>query len=163
MEIKTACSSSGVALHQGISVASPLGASADPLTPNFPARLALKNGDCDAAIVIAATTHFHPAGAIFRAGHGLVSPSGKSNPFSEIADGFVASEGAAAVVLQKSNDVKVHPYAILRTTGVGQDGASHGFFAPNLEAQKRLFRRTLAKADIKPQDIYLVEGLWNAQ
>ncbi|KAL4262184.1 hypothetical protein AB1N83_005909 [Pleurotus pulmonarius] len=138
IEIKTACSSSGVALHQ--------------------ARLALKNGDCDAAIVIAATTHFHPAGAIFRAGHGLVSPSGKSNPFSELADGFVASEGAAAVVLQKSNHVKVDPYAILRTTGVGQDGASHGFFAPNLEAQKRLFRRTLANAGLKPQDVSLIEA-----
>lgn len=121
----------------------------------------MENGDCDAAIVIAATTHFHPVGAIFRAGHGLVSPSGKCNPFSEIADGFVASEGAAAVVLQKSNDVKVHPYAMLRMTGVGQDGASRGFFAPNLEAQKRLFRRTLANAGIQPRDISLVEGSWN--
>lgn len=122
------------------------------------ARLALMNGDCEAAIIIAATTHFHPAGAIFRASNGIVSPSGRCNPFSELADGFVASEGAAAMVLQRSNDAKAYPYSFLKMTGVGQDGASHGFYAPNLEAQKRLFKRTLANAEIEPQDISLVEG-----
>ncbi|KAF8915545.1 beta-ketoacyl synthase [Mucidula mucida] len=85
MEVKTACSSSAVAIHQ--------------------ARLAIEHGDCEAALVIASTTHYHPAGAIFRSSSGIVSPRGKCEPFLQSVDGFVASEGAAAIVLQKASDV----------------------------------------------------------
>ncbi|PBK78585.1 polyketide synthetase [Armillaria solidipes] len=138
LEIKTACSSSAVAIHQ--------------------ARLAIENGDCDSAIVVSATTHFHPSGALFRSGNGIVSPRGKCEPFSDSADGFVASEGAAAIVLQRADRARVPPYAVLRATGTTQDGASRGFFAPNPAAQQRLLEGALQKASCKPHDIALLEA-----
>ncbi|KIJ54123.1 hypothetical protein M422DRAFT_154033, partial [Sphaerobolus stellatus SS14] len=140
VEVKTACSSSLVAIHQ--------------------ACLAIRNGDCDAAIVIASTTHFHPSGALFRSQNGIVSPSGKCMPFSDMADGFVASEGAAAIVLQKASDplARGMTYGVVKATTVTQDGRSRGFYAPNPEAQKRLLETVLDKAGAGPNDISYLEA-----
>ncbi|KAJ8518269.1 hypothetical protein ONZ45_g4625 [Pleurotus djamor] len=138
VEIKTACSSSAVALHM--------------------ARLAIQNGDCDGAIVVSATTHFHPSSAIFRSSNGIVSPTGRCIPFASLADGFVTSEGAVAVVLQRADQSRVLPYANIQATGVGQDGASRGFYSPNPEAQKRLLRATLMRASQAPSSISFVEA-----
>ncbi|ETW77135.1 putative multidomain protein [Heterobasidion irregulare TC 32-1] len=138
VEIKTACSSSAVAIHQ--------------------ACLAIRNGDCEAAVVIAATTQFHPAGSIFRSQKGIVSKNGRCAPFSDLANGFVSSEGAAAIVLQKYPDAQVPTYCSLRATSVTQDGRSRGFLAPNPQAQTRLLNSALEKAACSPDDICFYEG-----
>jgi acyl transferase domain-containing protein len=120
--------------------------------------MAIRNGDCDAAIVVAATTHLHPAGALFRAHNGIVSPTGICAPFSDRADGFVASEGAAAIVLQKAEDARTQPYGSIMASALTQDGTSRGFFAPNPTAQVRLLRKVLSKAAISAKQISFVEG-----
>lgn len=119
---------------------------------------AIRNGDCDAAVVVACTTQFHPAGAISRSLNGMVSPTGNCSPFSDSADGFVASEGAVAIVIQKSTDVKGYMYGTLRATAIAQDGHSHGFFAPNPLAQENLLKMALVKAKCSPDDISVLEG-----
>ncbi|CAA7262015.1 unnamed protein product [Cyclocybe aegerita] len=138
IEIKTACSSSAVAIHQ--------------------ACMGICNGDCEAAVVITVSTHFHPAGALFRAHNGITSPSGVCAPFSESADGFVASEGACAIVLQKAPAAKIQPYGCILASAITQDGASRGFFAPNPNAQTRLLREVLSKAGISASQISFVEA-----
>lgn len=119
---------------------------------------AIRNGDCEAAVVIAVTTHFYPAGAIFRSQNGIASANGKCTPFYDSADGFVPSEGAAAIVLQRSADAQVPAYGCIRATSVTQDGTSRGFFSPNPVAQRRLLDATLEKARCSPEDIMVLEG-----
>ncbi|KAF9461926.1 polyketide synthetase [Collybia nuda] len=138
IEIKTACSSSAVAIHQ--------------------ACTAIRNGDCEAAVVIASTTFFHPASALFRSITGISSRSGHCSPFSDSADGFVPSEGAAAVVIQKASDTTIQPYGCLKASAVTQDGRSRGFFAPNPQAQKRLLRTAIDRAGCPSKDIFFVEA-----
>ncbi|KAF8523370.1 polyketide synthetase [Hysterangium stoloniferum] len=140
VEVKSACSSSAVAIHQ--------------------ASLAIRNGDCDAAVVVAATTHFHPSSALFRSKNGIVSPSGKCSPFSDAADGFVASEGTAAIVLQKADNTLARQmaYGMIKATTVTQDGRSRGFFAPNPKAQQRMLEQVLKKARVRPDDVAFLEA-----
>jgi acyl transferase domain-containing protein len=124
------------------------------------ASLSIRNGDCDAAIVIAATTHVDSAGTAFRMKAGIASPSGRCLPFSQWADGFVPGEGAAAIVLQKySGTMEVEPYALLRSSAVVQDGASRGFMSPNPNAQKDLLRTALVRAGCSKDDVCFIEGM----
>lgn len=118
----------------------------------------IRNGDCDAAIVISSATHFHPSGPIFRSKAGIASKLGRCATFSDEADGFLPSEGAAALVIQKSLDSKCVPYASIKATHITQDGRSHGFFAPNPIAQSRLVRQTLAKGLCSEEEIDLIES-----
>ncbi|KAF8636077.1 hypothetical protein AX17_003784 [Amanita inopinata Kibby_2008] len=138
LEVKTACSSSAVATHQACN--------------------AIRLGDCEAAIVIASVTHFSPSGAMFRASRGMVSEKGISSAYSNHTDGYVASEGAAAIVLQRTDLSESVPYGIMKATAVTQDGRSRGFFAPNPQAQKRLLEMALAKSGLLPDDISYMEG-----
>ena len=126
----------------------------------FPATalLAIRNDDCDAAIVIAATTHVDPASTAFRMKAGIASPTGRCLPFSQWADGFVPSEGAAAVVLQKYSDAMAAPYAVLRASAVAQDGTSRGFLSPNPTAQKALLRTALNRTGCSPEEVCFIEG-----
>ena len=127
------------------------------------ASLSIRNGDCDAAIIIAATTHVDPAGTAFRSKAGIASPSGRCLPFSQWADGFVPGEGAAAIVLQKHSDVDVtvavEPYAFLRSSAVVQDGTSRGFLSPNPNAQKDLLKTALVRAGCSKDEVCFVEGM----
>jgi len=138
VEIKTACSSSAVALHY--------------------AQSSIMNGDCEAALVISSTTHLSPAGPMFRREAGIASPSGKCATFSSDADGFLPSEGAVALVLQRMEDAKTPPYASIRASAIGQDGRSHGFTAPNVEAQARLLKEGLRRGKCHPNDISFFEA-----
>lgn len=108
--------------------------------------------------MIAATTHFYPAGAVFRSQTGIASESGRCAPFADSADGFVPSEGTAAIVLQKLADAQVPVYGCIRATAVAQDGTSRGFFSPNPDAQQRLLNSALDKAGCSPKDIMVLEG-----
>ncbi|KAI0030106.1 hypothetical protein K488DRAFT_12764, partial [Vararia minispora EC-137] len=149
IDIKTACSSSAVAIHQGFFFT---------ILNEILACAAIQNGDCEAAVVISVTTHFHPSGTLFRSFSGIASPSGTCLPFSEWADGTLPSEGAAAIVIQKARNVQVSPYASIRGSAVTHDGASRGFLSPNPVAQIRLLRLALDRANIMPDDLCFVEA-----
>ncbi|PFH50122.1 hypothetical protein AMATHDRAFT_145969, partial [Amanita thiersii Skay4041] len=138
MEIKSACSSSAVAIHQACN--------------------AIRLGDCQAAVVISSVTQFDPAALVFRASKGIVSKRGVSSPYSNHTDGYVAAEGAAAIILQRADQCKVNSYGRIKATTVTQDGRSRGFFAPNPQSQKRLLETALLKSGFIPEDISLVEG-----
>lgn len=119
--------------------------------------MAIRNGDCEAAIVVCATTHFHPSGLMFRAKAGIASMTGQCSPFTSAAEGFVPSEGATAIVIQKAADVLCEPYGVLKASRIMQDGRSHGFFAPNPSAQMRLLQETYKVADCSVEDVDYLE------
>ncbi|TFY50320.1 hypothetical protein EVG20_g11587, partial [Dentipellis fragilis] len=110
------------------------------------------------AIVIAGTTHFSAAGEIFRSYAGIASKTGRCATFSQDANGFLPSEGAAAVVIQRAGDAVSSPYAKIRGSAVGQDGRSPNFFAPNASAQTALLQKALKNAGAHPNDISYFEA-----
>ena len=49
-------------------------------------------------------------------------------------------------------------YAVIRATGVNQDGRTSGITVPNPEAQAELIRRVTAESGLRPEDIGYVEA-----
>ncbi|ABI77350.1 putative polyketide synthase [Hyphomonas neptunium ATCC 15444] len=88
-----------------------------------------------------------------------LSPTGRSRPFIEGADGLVPSEGAAAVILKRLSDVKkgetVH--GVIRGIGLSNDGRRKGLLAPDATGQSESMRRAYAQADIDPTTIQFLE------
>lgn len=88
-----------------------------------------------------------------------LSPTGRSRPFIEGADGLVPSEGAAAVILKRLSDVKkgetVH--GIIRGIGLSNDGRRKGLLAPDATGQAEAMRRAYAGGDIDPDTVQFLE------
>lgn len=88
-----------------------------------------------------------------------LSPTGRSRPFIEGADGLVPSEGAAAVILKRLSDVRkgetVH--GVIRGIGLSNDGRRKGLLAPDATGQAEAMRRAYAGGEIDPATIQFLE------
>jgi acyl transferase domain-containing protein len=107
---------------------------------------------------MASVSFFDPSTAIYRKSAGIGSMSGRCATFSANADGFLPSEGVAAIVIQRKRDVKGPGLARIRASAVNQDGRSMGFAAPNPAAQARLLEMGLKRAGCTPDDISYFES-----
>ena len=82
-------------------------------------------------------------------------------PYSAQASGTVWAEGAAIFVLQRKSAALRdgrHILAEVRGSAVNHDGRSAGLSAPSGAAQVSLFRRAIAQAGIRPDEVGMVEG-----
>lgn len=141
LAVDTACSSSLVALHL--------------------ASGALRAGDCDYALAGGTNLIMTPVLNIFYTQAGLSAPDGRCKPFSASADGIGRAEGVAVLVLRRLADAladRQPVYAVLRGTGVNQDGRSNGITAPNRWAQQQLIERVWRSADVGADDIGFIEA-----
>jgi acyl transferase domain-containing protein/3-hydroxymyristoyl/3-hydroxydecanoyl-(acyl carrier protein) dehydratase len=88
-----------------------------------------------------------------------LSPTGRSRPFIQGADGLVPSEGAAAVVLKRLRDVSHYDTVrgVIRGIGLSNDGRRKGFLAPDAEGQAEAMRRAYAMAQVDPATIGFLE------
>ena len=88
-----------------------------------------------------------------------LSPTGRSRPFVQGADGLVPSEGAAAVVLKRLSDVgpKENVRGVIRGIGLSNDGKRKGFLAPDADGQAEAMRRAYAMSGIDPASIGYLE------
>ena len=75
--------------------------------------------------------------------------------------GYVRSEGAASVILKPYKDALADGdpiYALIRGTGVNQDGKTPALPIPNPDAQEILIRKVYKDSGISPSDIHYVEA-----
>lgn len=88
-----------------------------------------------------------------------LSPTGRSRPFIQGADGLVPSEGAAAVVLKRLSDVGRTDTVrgVIRGIGLSNDGKRKGFLAPDTDGQTEAMRRAYEMSGIEPATIGYLE------
>jgi acyl transferase domain-containing protein/NAD(P)H-dependent flavin oxidoreductase YrpB (nitropropane dioxygenase family)/acyl carrier protein len=120
----------------------------------------LRTHACDAAIVGAVDTGNHPLGYLMFSRSQALSPTGKSRPLDDRADGIVLSEGTAALVLKRVTDAerdKDHIYAVIKGVGGGSDGRNSSLVVPNAEGQIRAMENAYEDAGILPESVELLE------
>lgn len=86
-------------------------------------------------------------------------PQAASRPFDSARDGFVMSEGAGVVVLERAESARARDartYATLASTGMSSD--AHAMTAPSADGQIRAIRRALRASGLSPQDIVHVNA-----
>lgn len=141
LSVDTACSSSLVATHLGFE--------------------AITSGRATTALIGGVNVMLSPMTTIAMCKGHFLAPDGRSKTFDAAADGYGRGEGAGVVVLKRLADAirdGDRIYAVVRATGVNQDGRTDGMPMPNEEAQRRLCREVLARAGLAPRDIGYVEA-----
>ncbi|MET4559491.1 acyl transferase domain-containing protein/acyl carrier protein [Lysinibacillus parviboronicapiens] len=139
--VDTACSSSLVALHL--------------------ACQSIRNGESTMAFAGGVNVMIKPEYFIAESKAGMLSADGRSKAFDSSANGYVRGEGAGVVLLKplsqaiQDND-PIH--AIIRGSGINQDGNSQGITVPREEAQKQLLCDVYEKSGIKPSQVQYVEA-----
>lgn len=139
--VDTACSSSLVALHLACE--------------------SLRNGECRAALAGGVNALLNPDIFVSFCGLSMLSPDGLCKAFDARANGFVRGEGAGIVVLKPLSRAiadKDRIYAVIRGTGINQDGRTPGITVPSKEAQETLIRQVCGQSSIRPRDISYVEA-----
>ena len=101
MTIDTACSSSLYALHLAVN--------------------AIRNNDCDAAIVGGSNFILGPEAQLFTTKLGAISPTSMCHTFDAAADGYARAEGVGALYIMRMRDAIAGTYpirAIIRGTAI---------------------------------------------
>jgi len=141
MTIDTACSSSLVAFHQ--------------------ATQAIIADECELALAGGVNSITQPETYISMSKGRFLAPDGRSKAFDASADGYGRGEGAGVVVLKRLDAARRDGdriYAVVRGTGVNQDGKTTAIPVPNPVAQESLARRVCADAGVAPNDVAYVEA-----
>jgi phthiocerol/phenolphthiocerol synthesis type-I polyketide synthase E len=140
LSVLTACSSSLVAVHLAVQ--------------------ALNSGDCDQAVVVAASVGF-PQGGYVHVPGGIMSVDGRCRPFDAEATGTVGGSGVVAVVLRRFEDVHddVRSHGVILGSAVNNDGsAKAGFNAPSPHGQAAVIRAALRSGDVPADSLGYVEA-----
>jgi len=141
ISLDTACSSSLVALHI--------------------ACQALRNRECQMALVAGVNSLLTPHLFVYFSKAGILSPDGRCKTFSASANGYVRGEGCGVLVLKRLQDAESDGdriIALIRGTALNQDGASSSFSAPNGIAQQEVILRAIDNAGLTPADVSYVEA-----
>jgi acyl transferase domain-containing protein len=139
--IDTACSSSLFALKE--------------------AEDALRAGEIDLAIVAAVNAILDPIHYVGFSAARMLSPTGRCKPFSAQADGYVRSEGAGALVLERGSLRSIRPrraYCEIVAVDTNTAGRTLNVALPSVEGQASLLERIYRKAGVDPDDLAFVEA-----
>lgn len=141
MAISTACSSSLVAVHLACE--------------------SLRRRECSAALAGGVNALLTPRGMLKFSMTRMLSLDGRCKAFDARADGYVRGEGCGIVVLKRLSDAlsdgdRIH--AVIRGSGVNQDGRTQGLTVPSGVAQADVIRRALRQARVGPNEVSYVEA-----
>ncbi|KAJ8972225.1 hypothetical protein NQ314_000286 [Rhamnusium bicolor] len=136
--VDTACSSSLFALQQGIT--------------------AIKTGQCDAAIVGGVNLLLKPTSSLQFHRLSMLSPQGMCKAFDASGNGYVRSEAAVVVYLQKASAAR-RVYATVLGAKTNTDGnKEQGITFPSGAMQNKLIREVYEEIGINPQEVSYVEA-----
>src|SRR5690606_9707446 len=139
--VDTACSSSIVALHEAVN--------------------ALESRQIDTAIVAGVNLLLSPFSFMGFARASMLSTQGLCRAFDADGDGYVRSEGAVAIILQREETARAegrHIQARIKATGINADGRTAGLSLPSAEAQAALLTEIYDGLAIDPNDLAFVEA-----
>lgn len=141
ISLDTACSSGLVAVHL--------------------ACQSLRSGECGLAVAGGANVMLRPEYFMVMCKGKYLSPDGKCMTFDSRGNGYVRGEGAGVVVLKRLSEAlrdRDPIYAVVRGTGVNQDGQTPGISFPSQEAQQRLIEHVYEQAGVSPGVVRYVEA-----
>lgn len=121
----------------------------------------LRDRGCDLALAGGVSLILSPVNSLCLAKSGMMAADGRCKSFDAAADGYVRSEGCGVVALRRLADAIAAGdpiWAVLRGSGVNQDGATAGLTVPSGEAQAALMRHTLALAQLEGDQIDVLEA-----
>ncbi|KAF2490207.1 hypothetical protein BU16DRAFT_470125 [Lophium mytilinum] len=141
ISVDTACSSSMVAFHL--------------------ACQDLRNGNSEMSIVGGANILENPDKMYRMSNNGFLSPDSKCYSFDSRANGYSRGEGIGSLILKplhtaiRDGDVI---RAVVRSTGLNQDGRTPGMTLPSKNAQETLIRKVYANAGLDLRDTEFIEA-----
>ncbi len=141
ISLDTACSSSLVAVHL--------------------ACQAIWRDECHLAIAGGVNVMMRPEYPMAMCKGGFLAPDGRSKSFDAKANGYGRGEGAGVVILKRLSDALRDGdsmYAVIRGTGVNQDGRTNGITVPNPKSQAALIQQVCAQYAVNTDDIRYVEA-----
>ncbi|KDB02505.1 hypothetical protein U879_16925, partial [Defluviimonas sp. 20V17] len=141
LNVSTACSTSLVAVAQ--------------------ACMALRAGQCDAALAGGVSVTFPQKRGYLAIEGGMASADGLCRPFDAQAGGTVFGQGAGVVVLKRleeAQDAGDHILGVIRGVGINNDGAGKiAFTAPSVGGQAAAIEMAQRDAGVDPATISYVE------
>lgn len=125
------------------------------------AMQALRDGDCDSAIVASSNWIMDPSMQIAMDKLGALSATSTSHTFDASADGYARGEGFAAIYLKKAEKA-MHDgspiRALVRGSAIGANGRSSGITHPSGAAQEDIIRKAYHNAGgLVPSDTTFLE------
>ncbi|KAF2158800.1 hypothetical protein M409DRAFT_71433 [Zasmidium cellare ATCC 36951] len=132
MTIKTGCSSALVGLDL--------------------ACQAIRNGDCDGALVGGVNLIFSPTMTLALSEQGVLSPTGTCKTFDAAADGYARGEAVNMLYVKRLSQALTDGdpiRAVIRGTSTNCDGRTQGMITPSSTSQEALIRRAYESAGIK--------------
>ncbi len=141
LPVDAACASSLASVHQAV--------------------VGLQHGEVDMALAGGVNLALSRPVSRFMMDVGMLSPTGVCCPFDAGADGYVRGEACGMVVLKRLSDAEADGdriWAIIRGSGVNQNGASAGLTVPNGQAQERVMREALVQSGITPSEVDYLEA-----
>lgn len=142
INVQTACSTTGVALHL--------------------ACQSLREGDSDIVLVGGAKVLVPTLAGYEYVDGGALAPDGHIRAFDAAAGGMVRGSGCGFIVAKRLDDALRdgdHVRAIVKSTAINNDGnAKIGFTAPSIQGQSDVIARALELAGLGADDIQYVEA-----
>ncbi|MCX6043710.1 MAG: type I polyketide synthase, partial [Chloroflexi bacterium] len=139
--VDTACSSSLTAIHMACE--------------------SIRSGESDLALAGGVTLWLTPSNYIQTSQFQMLSPEARCKTFDAAASGFVAGEGCGVLLLKNAAQAMQDGdqlYAIIKGSGINQDGSTNGITAPSMRSQVRLEKNLYTKLGINPATIGYVEA-----
>ncbi|GAB5374163.1 MAG: type I polyketide synthase [Acuticoccus sp.] len=139
--VDTACSSSLIALHNAIED--------------------IRLGRVETAVVGGVSLLLHPVPFIGFSRAQMLSENGLCRAFDAGADGYVRSEGAAALILRAEDTAQRNGEEIrgrFVASGTNADGRTAGLSLPSMQAQAALLRDVYETFAIDPNELAFVEA-----
>jgi 3-oxoacyl-[acyl-carrier-protein] synthase II len=125
---------------------------------------ALRSGECDVALVGVSHLILSPVGSHILELAGLISPTGRSRPFTADADGSLRAEGCGVIVLERHRqavEAGRTAYALIRGSAVHHNGDRPTMASASGSGMRTVIDLALNRSGVAPHQVQYVEAQAN--